>query len=205
MFPLACPGCGQPADPVCDECATRLVFAAPAPPPAGIDSWSAPFSYEGVARELVARVKYRGAHAVSAWLADAMVTLLAPPLPPVVTWVPTTHQRRRQRGFDHAELLAQHVAHRLSRPGRRLLVRADGRPQTGLPAAARRLGPAVSARSAVSTAVLLVDDVATTGASLTAAATALRDAGAARVVGLTAARTPAPGAPPADRVLRTRS
>lgn len=205
VFPLACPGCGQPADPVCDACASRLVPASPASAPAGIDAWWAPFSYEGVARELVARVKYRGAHAVTAWLADAMVTLLAPPLPPVVTWVPTTPHRRRERGFDHAELLARHVARRLERPARRLLTRGAGPAQTGLPAAARRRGPSVGARTVPPAAVLLVDDVTTTGASLAAAAAALRDAGASRVVALTAARTPPPGAPPAGRPPRTRS
>jgi predicted amidophosphoribosyltransferase len=180
---------------VCDECAARLVAAAPAAAPVGIDAWHAPFSYEGAARELVARVKYRGAHAVTTWLAEAMVTVLAPPVPSVVAWVPTTAERRRERGFDQAELLACQVARRISRPTRRLLARGAGPAQTGLPAAARRHGPIISVRAASPLTVLLIDDVATTGASLTAAAMALRDAGACRVVALTAARTPPPGAP----------
>ncbi len=195
VFPLLCPGCGLPADPVCDACAVGLRPAMPAPPPAGIDAWHAPFSYEGVARELVARVKYRGAHAVTTWLAEAMVSVLAPPVPSVVAWVPTTAERRRDRGFDHAQLLARQVARRISRPTSRLLARGTGPAQTGLPAAARRHGPTISVRGASPITVLLVDDVATTGASLTAAAVALRDAGACRVVALTAARTPPPGAP----------
>ena len=205
MFPLACPGCGLPADPVCDACVTGLRPARPAAPPVGVDAWHAPFSYEGVARDLVARVKYRGAHAVTAWLADAMVTFLAPPLPTAVTWVPTTPERRRERGFDHAELLARHVGRRIRRPTSRLLTRGAGPPQTGQAGAARRLGPTIGARGIAPATVLLIDDIATTGASLTSAAGALRHAGATRVVALTAARTPVPGAPPGDQSPGTRS
>ena len=196
VFPLVCPGCGLRAEPVCDACAARLAPAVVAPPPEGIDAWSAPFAYEGVARELVARVKYRGVHAATAWLADAMVSILGPPLPAVVTWVPTTPSRRRARGFDHAELLARGVARRLMRPARAQLRRTEGPPQTGLPGAARRLGPQITAPRPAPPEVLLVDDVATTGASLAAAAAALRSAGTARVVALTAARTPAPARGP---------
>ncbi|MEX0947517.1 MAG: hypothetical protein WEE69_01865 [Acidimicrobiia bacterium] len=192
VLPLTCPGCGRPADPVCDACAVGLRPAVAAPPPTGIDAWAAPFAYEGVARELVARVKYRGAHAVTAWLASAMVVHLAPPMPAVVTWVPTTSARKRERGFDHAEVLARQVASRLSRPARRMLARGPGPSQTGLPASARRRGPSIEALRRAPANVLLVDDVATTGASLTAAAAALRAKGADRVVALTAARTPAP-------------
>ena len=192
LLPLACPGCGRPADPVCPRCAATVRPAPFAPAPAGVDAWAAAFAYEGVARELVARVKYRRAHAATLWLADAMAPLLAPPLPAVVTWAPTSAERRRDRGFDHAEILARRVARQVRRPLRRLLVRLPGPAQTGRPAGERRTGPRFSARGKVGRSVLVVDDVATTGATLAAAAAALRAAGATRVVALTAARTPPP-------------
>ena len=192
VFPLRCPGCGAPAEPVCDECQRALVPPPPAAPPDGVDEWAAAYAYVGVARELVARVKYRRMHGATAWLAETAARVVRPPVPEVVAWVPTTPVRRRERGFDHAELLARAVARRLSRPARRLLARGDGPPQTGLGAAARRVGPEIVPVRASPPTVLLVDDVATTGASLSAAAAALRVAGAARVVALTAARTPAP-------------
>ena len=101
---------------------------------------------------------------------------------------------RRARGFDPAELLAR-ARRRVVSAARRaaLLTRAPGPPQTGLPAAARRVGPRFTSSRAAPRSVLLVDDIATTGATLTAAASALRAGGAARVVALTAARTPRPG------------
>jgi predicted amidophosphoribosyltransferase len=191
LLPLRCPGCGVLAEPVCDRCAALLCAAPGSAPPDGIDLWLAPFAYEGVARELVARVKYRGAHAVTGWLAEKMVASLGPPLPGLVTWAPTTPARRRARGFDHAELLAREVARRTHRGARRLLERRPGPPQTGRAASERRIGPEFVARGAVAASVLLVDDVATTGATLAAAARSLRARGTTRVVALTAARTPA--------------
>jgi predicted amidophosphoribosyltransferase len=193
LLPLSCPGCGRPAEPVCPACAATMRPAPATAPPTGVDRWAAPFAYEGVARELVARVKYRRVHAATDWLATSMVPLVGAPMPAVVTWAPTAPDRRRSRGFDHAELLARRVGRRLGRPVRRLLVRRPGPPQTGLPAHQRRVGPAFAARGRPPGSVLLVDDVATTGATLTAAARALRAAGVTHVVALTAARTPAPG------------
>jgi predicted amidophosphoribosyltransferase len=200
LFPLVCPGCGRRGDPVCATCAERLRPALPAPPPAGVDAWAAAFAYEGVAREVVARVKYRGARAAVPWLAAAMVDALPPSLPSaaepaVVTWAPTSRERRRRRGFDPAELLARAVARRLGARCVGLLDRAPGPPQTGRTGADRRRGPRYTFRRVQRRApatVLLVDDVTTTGATLSAASAALRDGGARVVVAITAARTPPP-------------
>ncbi|HEU5302239.1 MAG TPA: ComF family protein [Acidimicrobiia bacterium] len=192
LLPLACPGCGRPG-PVCAVCASTLAPASPSPPPPGIDRWYAPFAYAGVVREVLARLKYRGAHAAVDWVADAMVATLAPPLPTVVTWAPTTPSRRRERGFDHAELLARAVARRLGRRCRGLLTRGSGPPQTGLDRSARLAGPAFRARGRVPGSVLVVDDIATTGATLSAAALALRSEGELTVVAIVAALTPDPG------------
>jgi predicted amidophosphoribosyltransferase len=196
LFPLVCPGCGRPADPVCPVCLGRLHPAGPAPPPGGLDEWWAAFAYDDVAREVVARVKYRGARAAVPWLADAMVAAVPEPGPraQAVTWAPTSRERRRARGFDPAELLARAVARRLGLRCVGLLDRGPGPPQTGRSGADRRRGPTHAVRRAAPPAVLVVDDVATTGATLAAAAHALRSGGARRVVALTAARTPPPRA-----------
>ncbi|MFN8037096.1 MAG: phosphoribosyltransferase family protein [Acidimicrobiia bacterium] len=194
VFPARCAGCGEVGAAVCDGCRLRLRPAPPLGAPVGVDRLVAAFEYEGVARELVARVKYRNERAGVGLLADAVVRSLGQAgigRPTVVTWVPTTAERRRSRGFDHAALLARAVARGLHVPARGLLVRVGGPPQTGRPAAQRRAGPQFAARlPAGEGTVLLVDDVVTTGATLRAAARALRSAGAPAVVAAVAARTP---------------
>jgi predicted amidophosphoribosyltransferase len=161
--------------------------------PAGLDGCWSLLAYDGPARELVTRLKYRNHRAAVAWLADGMAALLEPPPGAVVTWAPTSERRRRARGFDQAELLAAAVARRWGVPCRRLLTRSSASPpQTGLSLAARRRGPTFAgAPGAIDAgAAILVDDVVTTGSTLTAAAGELRAGGVGWVVGLTAARTP---------------
>lgn len=110
----------------------------------------------------------------------------------VVTWAPTSSRRRRQRGFDQAELVARRVAAQLGLPCRRLVERhGDDVTQTGLGRADRLRGPRFRVRPDVAgRRILLIDDVVTTGATLGSAAAALRGAGAADVVQAAVAATP---------------
>ena len=155
LFPMACPGCGRRADPVCPSCAVLLVAPQAASPPHRVDAWAAAFAYEGVAREIVARVKYRGAHAAVKWLAARMADAAAHASivagVDAVTWAPTTAARRRARGFDHAELLALSAVARVrasgtvaSPPDARSSANRPSRlgttPRAGLRAASRHAG-----------------------------------------------------------------
>ena len=148
-------------------------------------------AYDDAGRDLVARLKYRNARSALRWLVVSMAVLVRSMSFDAVTWVPTTRVRRRDRGFDQAELLARGVARQLQVPCRSLLARAHGPPQTGRSAPERRVGPGLAPRGARLPAhVLLVDDVVTTGTTVAVAARALRAGGVRRVSVLAAARTP---------------
>ena len=190
LLPATCPVCGAAGAAPCDGCRSQLRPARSLPCPAGLDRCVSLLDYAGAGRELVARLKYRNARSSLAWLATGMAAAVGQEQVDVVTWVPTTPQRQRQRGFDHAELLAKAVARRLDRPCRRLLVRLPGPAQTGRPEAERHRGPELrAAHTRVPPRILLVDDVITTGATITAAARALGHAGVTHIVAVSAART----------------
>ena len=198
VFPVQCAGCAARGEPLCATCIGSLRRPPPLTPPAGIAAWSVLLVYEGAAREVIARLKYRNARHAVGWLADRAAEQAKVRLsrPMAVAWVPTTVARRRDRGFDHAGVVARAVARRLGVPALDLLVRLDAEPQTGRNARERRVGPQLALRAGASrcSPVLLVDDVSTTGATLRSAARALRSGGIDRVEALVLARTLPPSA-----------
>jgi ComF family protein len=154
--------------------------------------------FEGTLRTLIHELKYRGRRRVAARLAELLmarpevVQVLSAEC--VLLPVPLHPRRRRERGFNQADLLARELGRRSGLPVASALVRRkDTRSQTGLSAAARRANvagafavrhrPLVAGRR-----VILVDDVTTTGATVRACAQTLRAAGAAEVRLLTLAR-----------------
>jgi ComF family protein len=113
----------------------------------------------------------------------------------VVVPVPLHRQRLQERGYNQAELIAEPLARRLRlpyRPG--VLVRKRPRPDKHILTLRERWESVNGAFAAQNGSqvdnlrVLLVDDVLTTGATLSACAKALREAGAKSVIGLTVAR-----------------
>jgi predicted amidophosphoribosyltransferase len=184
----ACAVCGAHGAVVCRACAAALEPAPALPPPLGVDGWSALLRYDAGARALLTGLKNHHRRDLVGWMADRLVAALPPPPPAVVTWAPTGRDRRHARGFDQAELLARALARRWHLPCRGLLVRRPGPPQVGRRAFERRSHPGFRTGRDVPPAVLVVDDVATTGATLAAAARALRGAGAEQVRAVVGAR-----------------
>jgi ComF family protein len=180
FFTKHCAACGSAGEKVlCNRCRFAMAAIGPVHGPPDIRS---AFSFEGLPRDLIVALKFRHRRAVAAVLAGQIVRRLRLPHIDVVTWAPTSARRAHRRGYDQAEVIAQAVGRQLGVPCRRLLYRAHGTPQTGKSRAERLVGPAFRARSPrPGLAVLVVDDVVTTGATLRAAAKALRSAGVAHV------------------------
>ena len=142
------------------------------------------------------RFKYEGWRCLGPTLGELMAGSLAVQLPPaeMVVAVPLHQSRLRSRGYNQSELLAAHLRRRVGLPcppGELIRIRATP-PQVGLDRLRRRLNVAGAFSYAGpdlgGTPVLLVDDVATTCATLDACAAALRAAGAGQVSAVTLAR-----------------
>ena len=195
LAPPRCATCAAPcvaAEALCGPCRRELARARGGSgvlPGLGPVAWSAP--YEGVARALVAALKFGGALGLTR-IAGTSVAACVGELPPgwTVVAVPAAPLRRRRRGYDPAELIAAEVGSLLGLPVAAPLARADGPRQVGRPRGERLAAPPrVRAVAAAPGRVLLVDDVLTTGATLTASSAALRAAGCAEVRAAVFART----------------
>jgi predicted amidophosphoribosyltransferase len=155
----------------------------------GADGAWAAAPYDGIPRRLIAALKFGKRFALARVAAEAMASAIPADLEPgPLVPVPPDPLRHRWRGFDPATAIAEELAGALELPLPHCLVRAHSRRQVGRSRAERLAGPSVQAAADVPAEATLVDDVATTGATLAACAAALRAAGAERVLALAFAR-----------------
>jgi predicted amidophosphoribosyltransferase len=222
VLPRTCAGCGIPGSMFCPRCAALLARPRPAEPrrfPWGFPPTVAAGAYAGPVRPAVLAFKERGrselAVPLGAALALSVAALLAavpgPPMPVVLVPVPSSREALRSRGRDHVRELTARAVVELRAAGvpasetRLLTRRGRARDSAGLSAPQRRANLAgtfvCSAAPPAGALLVLVDDVVTTGATLTEAAAVLGTAGSVNGVPVLAAVVAA--TPRADRERRS--
>jgi len=215
-FPAICPGCGREGPPICSRCLPGLDarLGQPAGVPLGLPAdipepllqleWCAPFT--GVVRTALHAIKYKGERRVAEPLGAAVARRWAAAGAggDVIVHVPVHASRARQRGYDQARLIAEVAARDLHLPHAPILERSratiaqfdlDRRERAtnvrgafSVAEPAHDPGRASAAMRPAGRWIVLVDDVMTTGATLSACAEVLMDAGAIGVSAITVAR-----------------
>jgi competence protein ComFC len=215
LYPPNCGGCGRPGTRWCNECAektpeiTQQVCPICGNPNLGGNPCqkclaSRPMYtalrshtvYSGSIRKAIHRLKYQRDIGLGEILARLMINTLQNPnwSLDIITPVPLGLVRFRERGYNQATLLARPIALYLNLPfSTRLMTRTrETRSQVGLTIAERHQNMESafrgSSKSVRGKSILVVDDVATSGATFNACAKALLDEGATNVYGFSLAR-----------------
>ncbi len=214
IFPMSCAGCGKEGKHLCQNCVFGL--SALKKPYCGLCAspgqsspcrWCrerrpafegilAPFVFQGAIKEAVHVFKYRGVKAAAPELGRLLADYLKlhPLAGDVIIPVPLHSRRLRERGYNQSALLAKELG-KLTGIGVEsgLLTRTkDALPQVHTASRNQRRDNVEGSFSCggqfSGKTVILVDDVATTGSTLSACAAALKDSGAESVWGLVLAR-----------------
>lgn len=196
-----------PRPPLCSRCGRTLPATGESCPtcsaghgPTALRSIRVAALHDGAMRDGVLALKYRGQRRLAGPLGGVLAEAVraSGDLPDIIVPVPLHAGRRRERGYNQAELLARSCARQLGVPCEtNVLARLRATiPQVGLAVAERRVNVSgafalVTPRAVqrlVGRRVLVIDDVTTTGSTLDAAATALLVAAPAELRGFALTR-----------------
>jgi ComF family protein len=212
VYPKRCAACGRRGAWVCAECESRyLPFAKPwcdrcgipaygqhcncASAPPGLNRVRSFGPFDGWLREAILQFKYDAEWARAQHLGPLLASSVADlPDVDVLVPVPLHAGRLRQRGFNQSLLLAKQISAAMNLPVEEQIVRTR---RTQAQARLRGADRAANVADAFAVpfaervngrAVVLIDDVVTTGSTLAACAAAARTAGAVSVSAVTLAR-----------------
>lgn len=196
LFPAKCVLCGKVlAKEETDLCRVCRV-EAPVCPPMGkkipfVAQWSALWYYRGNVRRSLLRYKFYNTPSYAPVYGRHLAMKLRQELPEfdVLTWIPISNQRRRKRGYDQVELLSQAVGQELEMaPVATLRKIRDNPPQSGINGEAKRRANVLGVYEAIDPSLMagkrvaLLDDIVTTGATVSEASRVLLSAGAKEVI-----------------------
>jgi len=193
VFPPTCVNCGRVGSLLCPICwadETQPITSASYPPIPYLDGIVALALHSGAIRQALHALKYENVRGVAQPLAQHLAPHIQWTFDAIIP-VPLHFSRHAEREYNQANLLAQALATFMSRPVHTdLLMRHRATTtQVGLNAAQRQENVkgafSVVVGKSVPTAVLLVDDVCTTGSTLGAAAGVLKEAGAKSIYAAT--------------------
>ena len=197
LFPPRCILCrailSAPETDLCHGCRTdQPVYASKDKKIRFVKEFTALWYYEGNVRKSLIRYKFSNARHYGPVYGRLLgMRLLREELADVdlVTWVPIGPRRLRKRGYDQVEILARAVARELELPGEKTLVKPkDNPPQSGIRSIEARKANVLgmyriaNADAVKDKRVLLLDDIVTTGATVSECARVLLSAGAKEVI-----------------------
>lgn len=203
IWPQFCVGCGAEGSLCCPKCLDNLTLA-PAQPIVWPDHLQNNFQacyvcldYENkVIKKLIKLYKYSYIKNISSILAEILYRQaqnINLPQNTIITNIPLHSRKKRKRGFDQTALLAQALAYKLNLNYQELLIRQKNtQSQAKLDKKERQLNTAeafILKKGLVATGpILLIDDLATTGATLNAATLPLQKAGYSPIIALVLAK-----------------
>ena len=194
LFPPRCAFCGKPGvHGVCPACEKTLPYCkTPLHERAEIGACLASLRYEGAVRDALLNYKFHGSQSRCTGFGDILAQAAAEHFGgqfDLVTFVPVSKKRRRERGYDQSYLLARETCRHWSVAPETLLQKTKDNPaQSSLSSREERQKNVAGVYAAVNeekirgARILLIDDILTTGATLREAARVLRAAGAQSVI-----------------------
>lgn len=202
LFPPKCPFCGkllEKKEPLCSKCQRELPWLTGEQERGEVEflkDWVCVFRYEDKVRRAIHGFKFNGRSGRSASFGPLIAQAVRDRgiSADVVSWPSLSPKRLRQRGYDQAKLLAVEVGRALELPVLRTLDKEERSAQSGLKGEAERRANLLGAYTAHAPEafqgkrILLVDDVLTTGSTLSECAGTLLRAGAEAVYGAALAK-----------------